>query len=308
MAATGMASETRAPLKPHVAVQQAVRRPLKRRLQGVGIVLFLFIFLLWTVVPFVIMVSSSLKDVKDSFALPGYGHWGGLSRIVHFTPTLDHYRVLFHNDAFGTYLMNSVLASVGSALVAVVFGATAAYAISRGKFRAKKDLYFWIITTRMAPVVAVVVPLYYIFKHLGLLNSVLGLIVAYTTFNLPFAIWILKGFFDGIPYEIEEAFMCDGASRWGAFRSIVPLVAPGIAAVLVLCVLLGWNDFLFAAIMGGQQAKTLPVASQGLLSSTGIPWGELMAAGTITAAPMLLLGLVIRKYLISGLTFGAVRA
>src|SRR5207247_113408 len=127
-----------------------------------------------------------------------------------------------------------------SAIASVVFGATAAYAISRGRFRGKKDLYFWIISTRMAPVVAVVVPLYYIFKNLHLLNSVPGLIIAYTTFNLPFAIWILKGFFDGIPYDIEEAYMCDGASRWGAFRSIIPLVAPGVAAVLVLCVLLGW--------------------------------------------------------------------
>jgi multiple sugar transport system permease protein len=300
-------AEAAAPLD-HAATQQAVRKPLKRRLTAIAIVCFLLVFFLWTVFPFVIMISTSFKDVKDAFQLPDFGHWGGMGRIFNFSPTLAHYRTLFNDDAFGTYMLHSVYASVGSAIASVVFGATAAYAISRGRFRGKKDLYFWIISTRMAPVVAVVVPLYYIFKNLHLLNSVPGLIIAYTTFNLPFAIWILKGFFDGIPFDIEEAQMCDGASRWGAFRSIVPLVAPGVAAVLVLCVLLGWNDFLFAAIMGGQEAKTLPVASQGLLSSTGIPWGELMAAGVITAAPMLLLGLVIRKYLISGLTFGAVRA
>ena len=134
-----------------------------------------------------------------------------------------------------------------------------------------------------------------------------GLILAYTTFNLPFAIWILKGFFDNVPYAIEEAAQCDGCNRWQAFRMIIPLVAPGVGAFLVLCVLFGWNDYLFASIIGSGGAKTLPVATAELVQPIKVQWGSIMAAGVITAAPMMFLGLLIRRYLVAGLTMGAVR-
>ena len=183
----------------------------------------------------------------------------------------------------------------------------AAYSLSRTDFKLKNDLFFWIISTRMAPVVAVLVPLFAIFRSLNLVGSLPGLILAYTTFNLPFAIWILKGFFDNVPYAIEEAQMVDGASRPRALISILPLVAPGIAAFVVLCILFAWNDFLFAAIIGSGDAKTLPVATKELVQPQNIQWGTIMAAGTVTTLPMMLLGLVIRKYLVTGLTMGAVK-
>ena len=182
-----------------------------------------------------------------------------------------------------------------------------AYALSRIEFRGKNDLFFWIISTRMAPVVAVMVPLYAIFRSAGLVGTVPGLILAYTTFNLPFAIWILKGFFDNVPYAIEEAAMCDGCTRFQAFREILPLVAPGIGAFLVLCILFAWNDFLFASIIGSGGAKTLPVATKELVQPQNIQWGSIMAAGVVTTLPMMLLGLLIRRYLVTGLTMGAVR-
>ena len=183
----------------------------------------------------------------------------------------------------------------------------AAYALSRAEFRGKRDLLFWIISTRMAPVVAVMVPLYVIFRSSGLVGTLPGLILAYTTFNLPFAIWILKGFFDNVPYAIEEAAQCDGCTRWQAFRLIIPLVAPGIGAFIVLCVLFGWNDFLFASIIGSGGAKTLPVATAELVQPVKIQWGMIMAAGVVTTVPMMFLGLLIRRYLVAGLTMGAVR-
>jgi multiple sugar transport system permease protein len=151
------------------------------------------------------------------------------------------------------------------------------------------------------------VPLYAIFRSAGLVGTLPGLILAYTTFNLPFAIWILKGFFDNVPYAIEEAQMCDGATRLQAFRSILPLVAPGIGAFLVLCVLFAWNDFLFASIIGSGGAKTLPVATRELVQPQNIQWGSIMAAGVVTTLPMMFLGLLIRRYLVAGLTMGAVR-
>lgn len=268
---------------------------------------FLVVFFVWTVLPLFIMVVSSFKDLLDAFQVPAVGDWGGVGVMFDFTPTGQHYVELFTEKHFGTYLRNSVIASLGSAAVSVSLGAMAAYALSRAEFRGKRDLLFWIISTRMAPVVAVMVPLYVIFRSSGLVGTLPGLILAYTTFNLPFAIWILKGFFDNVPYAIEEAAQCDGCTRWQAFRLIVPLVAPGIGAFVVLCVLFGWNDFLFASIIGSGGAKTLPVATAELVQPVKIQWGMIMAAGVVTAAPMMFLGLLIRRYLVAGLTMGAVR-
>ena len=278
-----------------------------RRLAGLLTVIFLALYLVWTVLPLFVMFVSSFKDLLEAFKLPKVGAWSEIGLFFDFTPTLKHYRTLFADNNFSTYLFNSVAASLGSALISVVFGSMAAYALSRIDFRGKKDLFFWIISTRMAPVVAVMVPLYAIFRGVGLIGTLPGLILAYTTFNLPFAIWILKGFFDNVPYAIEEAAMCDGCTRFQAFREILPLVAPGIGAFLVLCVLFAWNDFLFASIIGSGGAKTLPVATKELVQPQNIQWGKIMAAGVVTTLPMMFLGLLIRRYLVTGLTMGAVR-
>ncbi len=282
------------------------RTPLSRMLQ-IGTALFVLIYVLWTILPIFIMFVSSFKDLLEAFQLPTAGDWLNIGVFFDFTPTFRHYENLFVNYGFSTYLANSLIASLGSALVSVVLGSMAAYSLSRVEFRGKKDLFFWIISTRMAPVVAVMVPLYAIFRSAELIGTLPGLILAYTTFNLPFAIWILKGFFDNVPYSIEEAVMCDGGTRWQAFRMILPLVAPGIGAFLVLCVLFAWNDYLFASIIGSGGAKTLPPATFALVQPQNIQWGSIMAAGVVTTVPMMLLGLVIRRYLVTGLTMGAVR-
>ena len=282
------------------------RTPLGR-LVGAATVAFLAFYVAWTVLPIFIMFMSSFKDLLEAFQLPAVGDWAGVSVFFQFKPTFRHYENLFVDLDFSTYLANSLMASIGSALVSVVLGSMAAYSLSRIDFKGKKDLFFWIISTRMAPVVAVMVPLYAIFRAVDLIGTMPGLILAYTTFNLPFAIWILKGFFDNVPYAIEEAVMVDGGTRWQAFRMIVPLVAPGVGAFLVLCVLFAWNDYLFASIIGSGGAKTLPPATLSLVQPQNIQWGSIMAAGVVTTIPMMLLGLVIRRYLVTGLTMGAVR-
>lgn len=268
---------------------------------------FLVTYLIWTLMPFLIMFVSSFKDLLEAFALPEVGDFAGIGVFFDFTPTIKHYTELFTERNFSVYFFNSVVVSTGSALVSVILGAMAAYALSRLDFRGKDHVFFWIISTRMAPVVAVMVPLYAIFRNFELVGTIPGLILAYTTFNLPFAIWILKGFFDNVPYAIEEAAMVDGRSRFGAFVEILPLAAPGIGAFIVLCILFSWNDFLFASIIGSGGAKTLPVATRELVTPTSIQWGKIMAAGVITSLPMTLLGLLIRKYLVTGLTMGAVK-
>jgi multiple sugar transport system permease protein len=291
-----------------MASREIVQYPSAGRhvLSGLTIV-FIAFYLIWTLLPFLIMFLSSFKDLLDAFQLPKPGDWAGVSLLFHFEPTTKHFENLFLDLNFGEYLRNSLIASLGSALVSVVLGAMAAYSLSRLEFRGKNDLFFWIISTRMAPVVAVLVPLYSIFRSLELIGTLPGLILAYTTFNLPFAIWILKGFFDNVPYAIEEASMCDGSTRLQALRMILPLVAPGIGAFLVLCVLFGWNDYLFSSIIGSGGAKTLPPATIGLVQPQNIQWGSIMAAGAVTTVPMMFLGLLIRRYLVAGLTMGAVR-
>lgn len=269
--------------------------------------IFIAFYMVWTVLPLFIMFMSSFKDLLEAFQLPAVGDWAGIGVFFDFTPTTKHYYELFANLGFSTYLFNSLVAAGGSAVVSVVLGSMCAYSLSRIDFRGKGDLFFWIISTRMAPVVAVMVPLYWIFRELNLVGTLPGLILAYTTFNLPFAIWILKGFFDNVPYAIEEAQMVDGATRLQAFRAILPLVAPGIGAFIVLCILFAWNDYLFAAIIGSGGAKTLPAATRELVQPQNIQWGQIMAAGVVTTLPMMLLGLVIRKYLVTGLTMGAVK-
>ena len=282
------------------------RSPLRRAL-GVLTILFLIAYTLWTVLPIFVMFVSSFKDLLEAFQLSAVGDWGGIGVFFNFTPTFSHYVDLFQHNNFGVYFFNSLAAALGSAVVSVVLGSMAAYGLSRAEFRGKKDLLFWIISTRMAPVVAVLVPLYAIFRSAGLIGTLPGLVLAYTTFNLPFAIWILKGFFDNVPYAIEEAAMCDGCNRVQAMREILPLVAPGVGAFLVLCVLFAWNDFLFASIIGSGGAKTLPPATRELVQPQNIQWGSIMAAGVVTTIPMLFLGLLIRRYLVTGLTMGAVR-
>lgn len=269
--------------------------------------IFIAFYVVWTILPIFIMFMSSFKDLLEAFKLPAVGDWAGVSVFFDFTPTTKHYYELFANLGFSTYLFNSLVAAAGSAVVSVVLGSMCAYSLSRIEFRGKGDLFFWIISTRMAPVVAVLVPLYWIFRELNLVGTLPGLILAYTTFNLPFAIWILKGFFDNVPYAIEEAQMVDGATRFQALRAILPLVAPGIGAFVVLCILFAWNDYLFAAIIGSGGAKTLPAATRELVQPQNIQWGQIMAAGVVTALPMMFLGLIIRKYLVTGLTMGAVK-
>jgi len=259
------------------------------------------------------MALSSLKEIRDAFQIPEVGDWAGALKIIKFTPTFHHYTELFTKEHFTPFILNSVIASGSASIIAVTFGSLAAYGLARGKIPGEQHLSFWILSTRMAPVVAVMVPLYSIFTGLGLLEpsrwrNLLGLILAYTTFDLPFAVWFMRSFFEDIPVELEEAAKVDGCSNMKAFRTIIlPLAMPGIVAALILCLIFSWNDFIFASVFGQQAAKTLPVATSELHSTVSIEWGRILASGTILVIPMLFLGLLVKKYMVQGMTMGAVR-
>lgn len=270
-------------------------------------------FFLWTVLPLMIMFVSSFKELREAYQIPQVGDWAGALKIFQFSPTARHYVELFTEEHFTPFIFNSVIAAGAASVIAVVLGSLAAYGLARGKIPGEQHLSFWILSTRMAPVVAVMVPLYSIFTGLGLLEAsrwrnLLGLILAYTTFDLPFAVWFMRSFFEDIPVELEEAAKVDGYSNMEAFRKVIlPLATPGIVAALILCLIFSWNDFIFASIFGQQAAKTLPVATSELHSTVDIEWGRILASGSILVIPMLFLGLLIKRYLVQGLTMGAVR-
>ena len=264
----------------------------------IGVRVLIGVVLLWTLVPIAWMVLSSLKPSDEITAAPS----------LSFTPTLEHYgKLIGGSNDIGGYLVNSIIAAGVSTTIAVALGSLAGYGLARSHFRGKDHVAFWIISTRMAPIAAVVLPLFVIFRFTDLLGTTTGLIVAYLTFNLPFAIWIMNAFFADLPPGLEEAAMMDGASRWQAFTRIaLPLVLPGIATTAVLCLVFSWNDYAFASTFAGPESQTLPIAASQLVTQTAIDWGQLTAIGTIVVAPMILVGLVVRKWLVTGLTLGAV--
>ena len=265
----------------------------------IGLPVVLGVILLWTVVPLAWMVLSSLKPSEDLTSS---------SPTLSFSPTLEHYDALFSGgNNIGPYIRNSLFAAGISTIIAVTLGCLAGYGLARSHFRGKDHVAFWIISQRMAPIAAVVLPLFVIFRFTGLLGSTWGLIVAYLTFNLPFAIWIMNAFFSELSPSLEEAALMDGASRWSAFRDIaLPLVLPGIATTAILCLVFSWNDYAFAVTFSGPDSQTLPIAASQLVTQTAIDWGQLTAIGTIVVAPMIVVGLIVRKWLVTGLTLGAV--
>jgi multiple sugar transport system permease protein len=265
----------------------------------IGLPVVLGVILLWTVVPLAWMLISSFKPAEDLTAS---------DPVLAFSPTLDHYDALFSGgNNIGPYIRNSLIAAGASTIIAVVLGCLAGYGLARSRFRGKDHVAFWIISQRMAPIAAVILPLFVIFRFTGLLGSTLGLIVAYLTFNLPFAIWIMNAFFAELSPSLEEAALMDGATRWSAFKDIaLPLVLPGIATTAILCLVFSWNDYAFAVTFSGPDSQTLPIAASQLVTQTSIDWGQLTAIGTIVVAPMILVGLIVRKWLVTGLTLGAV--
>jgi multiple sugar transport system permease protein len=267
------------------------RRVLVRVWLGVAV--------LWTVVPLLWMVLSSFKPSSDLTANPPK---------VAFHPTLDHYKTLFSGSTgIGGYIAHSVVAAGVSTIIAVALGCLAGYGLARSSFRGKDHVSFWIISTRMAPIAAAILPLFIIFRAMGLIGSTWALIIAYLTFNLPFAIWIMNAFFSQLPPALEQAAMVDGANRWQAFSRIaLPLTLPGIATTTILCLVFSWNDYAFASTFAGPSSQTLPIAASQLVTQTSIDWGQLTAIGTIVVAPMIVVGLAVRRWLVTGLTLGAV--
>ncbi len=205
-------------------------------------------------------------------------------------------------------LMNSVIIAGGSTIFAVVLGVLAAYAFSRFKVPGQADLEFFILSTRMLPPVVVTIPIFLMYRQLGLFDTHLGMIILYTVFNLSLSVWLLKGFMDEIPREYEEAALVDGYSRWQAFTKIVlPQSITGIAATTVFCMIFAWNEYAFALMLTSERARTAPPSIPSALGTGGIEWNTIAAGSLLFLIPVAIITFALRKYLLRGITFGAIR-
>jgi multiple sugar transport system permease protein len=259
--------------------------------------------LLAALAPVYWMFTISLKTELDQFAVPP--PW------FNFTPVIEHYYDAFVTRSFWQYLLTSAIVAVGSTICALVLGTLAAYALARFRLPYELDrrLSLWILSTRMFPAIVSAVPLFLMMRDLRLLNTKAALIIVYTAFNLPFVVWMMRGFFDEVPRDLEEAALVDGDSRLGAlFRIVLPLVSPGLAATAVFCLIVSWNEFLFALVLTQTDASmTLPVAIAGRVTQFEIKWGVMSAAGAVAIVPILVFALAMQKYLVRGLSMGAVK-
>lgn len=248
--------------------------------------------------PFVWLLLLSFKTTDQIFA----GAAGLLS-----APTLENYVALWESD-FRRSFVNSAIVSCVSTGLALLVGVPGAYALSRMALRSQKSISLIILSSRMAPPIAFTIPYFLAYRHLALLDTRTGLILIYLTFNLSLVVWLMRSFFDSCPRSLEEAAWIDGASMWQSFRRIVlPISGPGLAATAILCFLYSWNDFFFALILTRKEAMTAPVAVVNFMNYEGWEWGRIAAGGTMVMLPVLIFSIAVRKFLIHGMTAGAVK-
>ena len=248
--------------------------------------------------PFLWLLLMSFKTNAEIFRFP--------PRFF-FEATFDNYAALWTSE-FRRSFSNSLIVGIASTAVSLLVGVPAAYALSRWTARGSGAITLWILASRMAPPIAFTIPYFLAYRHLELLDTLVGLVIIYLTFNLSLVIWMMRPFYDQLPRSLEEAAWIDGATMWQGFRRIIlPLSGPGLAATAILCFLFAWNDFFFALILTRTEAMTAPVAVVNFMNYEGWEWGRIAAGGTMIMLPVLVFSFVVRRYLVHGLTGGALK-
>ena len=260
----------------------------------------LIITALFVLLPLLWILSQSFKNSFDAIASP--------PKFL-FQPILSNYINTIHREGFLNAFRDSLVVSLGSILLTLAIGTPFGYVLSRFSFRGKEDIGFYILSTRMLPPIVVIVPFVRIFNAFGLLDSYFGLIIAGILVNLALVVWMMRAFFLGVPQEIEEAALIDGCTRLEALRRVVmPLISPGLVATAVLSFLFSWNEFIFALSLTSFNVRTLPVyMATEFVGYLATDWGGLSAAGVLATLPGLIFIIAIQKYLVRGLTFGAIK-
>ncbi len=280
-------------------------RWLRRSLLALGI----GALVLWTVFPFCWIVLTSVKQPLDVIAAPPK---------FFFSPTTGNYQALFLGQQRGTYsttrpdfprfFLNSVVISCGAVLLSFAAAIPAAFALARYQFRGREKLAFLFMSFRFAPFITFLIPLYILFQQVGLYNTYSGLILAYQLISLPFTVWMLRSFFLEIPPEVEEAAKIDGCSWWGVLTKVIlPLSLPGMAVTLILGFMFCWNVFNYPLRLAGRQTFPVTVGAIQFIGYEEVLWGQMAAASMVAVLPQLILSLCVQKYIVRGLTMGAVK-
>ena len=269
------------------------------------------VLIVWTaivVLPLLWMFSTAFKTQGAIFPTPKYIPW------LQFEPTLDAFRTVLtqYRSQLVNAFENSVISASASAVAATILGSLAGYALTRFRFRfgplKNDDIAFFFISQRMLPPVVIVFPFLMMYRFLGLLDNPWSLALAYTLFNLPLAVWIMRDAFRAVPVEIEESALVDGCSRLSVFWKVaLPLAAPGVVASFIICLIFAWNEFLFALVLTFRRSQTLPVMIAGQATELGSYWWIMATLAMIAVVPMILVGLAAQRWIVRGLSAGSVK-
>jgi multiple sugar transport system permease protein len=246
---------------------------------------------------FLWMISLSLKTEIDNIAYPPV--------FIPDPPTLDNFAEVFRASPFARFTLNSLIVTGASTLIALLIGVPAGYGISKMK---AMRLAVLILISRITPGLSYLIPLFILFQFLGLTGTLWPLVITHLVITVPIVVWIMIGFFEGLPRDLDEAALIDGCTLWQAFRHIaLPLARPGIAVAAILAFIFSWNNFIFGVVLAGRETRTLPVAVYNVLTFEQIAWGPLAAAALIVTLPVLVLTILIQREIVAGLTAGGVK-
>lgn len=270
---------------------------VRRLLRNLGFAFAVFVIVSPAILVMLWMLSLSLKNEVDNMAFPPV--------FVPSPPTLNNFYDVFEKNRFDTYFINSIIVSGLATIVAILVGVPAGYGIAKAQAH---KLAMLTLIARITPNLSYLIPLFILFQWIGLTGTVWPIVITHLVITLPIFIYIMIGFFESLPADLEEAALIDGCSLWQAFRYVaLPLAKPGIVVGAILSIIFSWNNFIFGAVLGGRQTRTLPVAVFNMLTFEQVAWGPLAAAALLVTAPVLLLTLFIQKEIVGGLTAGGVK-
>jgi len=279
-------------------MSRVVGRKRRRIANRIGLYLSVFALVSPALLLFLWMLSLSLKNEADNTAYPPV--------FIPNPPTLANFVDVFEKNDFLSYTWNSVVVSFSATGLALLFGVPAGYGIAKAKARRAAML---ILIARITPGLSYLIPLFLLFQWLGLTGTLLPIVLTHLVITVPIVVWIMIGFFEGLPSELEEAALVDGASIWQAFRYVaMPLARPGITVATILAFIFSWNNFIFGVVLAGRETRTLPVAVYNVLTFEQVSWGPLAAAALLVTLPVLILTLLMQKEIVAGLTAGGVKS
>jgi multiple sugar transport system permease protein len=281
-----------------MAMSRATAKHRFKRLLGrAGLYFSVLVLISPAILFFLWMLSLAFKNEADNTAFPPV--------FIPNPPTFDNFIDVFAKNDFLTYTINSVIVSFSATGLALLLGVPAAYGIAKAKAGKAAVL---ILIARVTPGLSYLIPLFLLFQWLGLIGTLAPLVITHLVITVPIVVWIMIGFFEGLPGELEEAALVDGATIWQAFRYVaMPLARPGITVAMILAFIFSWNNFIFGVVLAGRSTRTLPVAVYNVLTFEQISWGPLAAAALVVTAPVLLLTMLMQKEIVAGLTAGGVK-